>query len=91
MKKMTDAEKQVRAEHRTRFQATSRRLAQLDTLLSGLLAVSLIIWLAVYVREGNLQNALGSVEFWLGFLLGAAILVFLVRKFFISAKVARKS
>ncbi len=90
MTKLTETEKQARAEQRAQNRSTGRRLAQWDTVLSGLLSVALLIWLSVYVREGNLQGALGSVVFWIGLVVGVALLIFLIRKFFKSARVARK-
>lgn len=90
MSKLTDAEKRARAEQRALTRSTGRRLAQWDTVLSGVLSVGLLVWLSVYVREGNLQGALGSAFFWIGLVIGAIIFAILVRKFFKSARVARK-
>ncbi len=90
MTKMSESEKQIRAEQRALNRTTGRRLAQWDTVLSGVLSVGLLVWLSVYVREGNLQGALGSAVFWFGLAAGIAILAFLIRKFLKSAQVVRK-
>lgn len=91
MTKLTEAEKRMRAEQRTKLQATNYLLARWDTVLSGLASVGLLVWLAVYVREGSLQGALRSVGFWLALGAGLIILAVLIRRFIMSAKVARRS
>lgn len=91
MAKLTETEKRLRAEQRSRSRVTYKRLARWDTVLSGLASVGLLIWLAVYVREGSLQGALSSIGFWLALSAGLIILVVLIRRFFLSAKVARRS
>ena len=90
MRKLTEAEKQTRAELRTRLRARVRKLAFWDMVLSGLVGTALLIWLAVYFREGRLQGATVSVVFWLGLAGGVALLLFLAKKFLTSVKVVRK-
>jgi hypothetical protein len=89
MSKLTEAEKQQRAEQRARIRERVHKLAFWDMLLSGLLGVAFLIWLAVYFREGRLQGAVESAWFWVGFAAGVAILAYLVRKFMKSVKVVR--
>lgn len=91
MKKLTEAEKKAKAERRAAAKSTERTLAIWDIILSGVLAVLLLIWLFVYGREGVLQGAIGSVWFWTGMVAGLVLLGVLARKLMSSAKVARKS
>ncbi len=90
MRKLTEIEKQANAEQRQKAQATAQRLAWWNAMLSSLLAVGMIVWLSVYVREASLQGAFGSNLFWLGLVTGLGILAYLIKKFFTAAKVARK-
>lgn len=80
MKKLTEAEKKARAERRAKAKLTDRTLAHWDIVLSGLLAVLLLIWLFVYGREGILQGAIDSVWFWVGMVAGVTLLGVLARK-----------
>ena len=89
--KMTEAEKKARAARRAQAKSTERTLATWDTVLSGLLAVLLLIWLFVYGREGVLQGAIGSVWFWIGMVAGLTLLGVLVKKLVSSIKVVRKA
>lgn len=91
MKKLTEAEKKARAERRAQAKSTERTLATWDIVLSGLLAVLLLIWLFVYGREGVLQGAIDSVWFWIGMVAGLLLLGVLVKKLAVAFKVVRKS
>lgn len=90
MRKLTEEQRQARAEYRARWRALMKQLAVWDLILSGLAGAALVIWLAVYVREGSLQGADVSVVFWAGLAAGLAILTFLARKFYRSIKMVRK-
>lgn len=90
MRKLTEEQKRQRAEYRARLRARIRKLAFWDMVLSGATGTALLIWLAVYFREGRLQGAAASVWFWVGMAAGAVLLAFLVKKFVTSARVVRK-
>ena len=90
MRKLTEEEKRVRAEHRARVRARVRKLAFLDMVLSGVAGAAFLIWLAVYLREGLLQGAVASAWFWVGFSAGVIILGYIVKRFVSSVRVVRK-
>jgi len=89
MRKLTEEEKRLRAEHRARIRARIHKLAFWDMVLSGVVGAAFLVWLAVYFREGKLQGAMTSVWFWIGIAAGVTILAYIVRKFMVSVRVVR--